>query len=125
MNSSLNSIFSRIGGINGLHDIVDRFYEKVLSDETVNAHFKDTNMDIQRGKMKAFLMMALGGPIKFTGKDMRKAHTKLVENGLTDIHFDAVGRILCEVLAEYGVDERTIKSISQVVESVRVDVLNK
>jgi hemoglobin len=125
MDNSLNSIFSKIGGINGLHDIVDRFYEKVLLDERVNAYFKDTNMEIQRGKMKAFLMMALGGPIKFTGKDMRRAHTKLVENGLTDIHFDAVGRILTEVLAEYGVDEGTIKSIAQVVESVRVDVLNK
>lgn len=125
METSFDSIFARIGGISKLHDIVDHFYDKVLGDDSVNLFFKDANMDLQRGKMKAFLMMALGGPVKFTGKDMRKAHYHLVAGGLRDSHFDAVGRHLDNALKEFGVDAKTRIEISKVVEKVRGDVLNK
>jgi len=120
-----DSIFHKIGGINTLHEVVDRFYEKVMEDSHVNHFFKDADMNIQRGKMKAFLMMALGGPVKFTGKDMRKAHVHLVASGLNDSHYDSIGRILNETLIEFGVDEETRNSILQVAESVRGHVLNK
>jgi hemoglobin len=119
------NIFAKIGGINALHDIIDNFYDRVLEDPIVNGFFKGADMDIQRGKMKAFLMMALGGPIKFTGKDMRVAHVHLVNQGLTDIHFTTVGKHLDEALQEYGVDDETRKGIAEVVESCRVSVLNK
>ena len=50
----LANVFSKIGGIDALHDIVDRSYDKVIADDTVNSFFEGANMDIQRGKMKAF-----------------------------------------------------------------------
>lgn len=117
--------FQKIGGIDALHDIVDRFYDKVMADQTVNGFFEGANMDIQRGKMKAFLMMALGGPVKFTGKDMRTAHSRLVAHGLTDKHFDIVVGHLMNSLREYGVNDATIQEIGNVAETVRADVLNK
>ncbi|MBL7844302.1 MAG: group 1 truncated hemoglobin [Cyclobacteriaceae bacterium] len=120
-----DNVFAKIGGINALHEIVDRFYDKVMADNTVNNFFKDANMDIQRGKMKAFLMMALGGPAKFTGKDMRQAHARLVTNGLADIHFDTIILHLDNALNEFGVVESTRNDVRGVIESVRADVLNK
>lgn len=125
MYSNYASTFNKIGGIDALHEIVDLFYDKVMADQTVNGFFEGANMDIQRGKMKAFLMMALGGPIKFTGKDMRKAHLRLVANGLGDVHFDAIIYHLDAALQDYGMDETIRKEIRAVTESVRADVLNK
>lgn len=119
------NIFIKIGGINALHDIVDLFYDKVLHDDRVNFFFKDADMNVQRGKMKAFLMMALGGPVKFTGKDMRHAHTRLVAAGLNDTHFDVIGTYLEESLHEYGVSQDIRSEVSSVLESVRNDVLNR
>jgi hemoglobin len=119
------SIFQKIGGIEALHDIVDKFYDKVMADTSLKGFFEGANMDIQRGKMKAFLMMALGGPVKFTGKDMRKAHLRLVADGLSDVHFHAVGAHLVATLQEFGVDDNILKEIGVVLESVRADVLNK
>lgn len=121
----LESIFAKLGGIDTLHDFVDRFYEKVLEDDIINHFFIDANMDIQRGKMKAFLMMALGGPVKFTGKDMRQAHARLVANGLTDIHFDHIAKHLNDSLIEFGVDDDTRSTILDIAEGCRKDVLNK
>jgi truncated hemoglobin YjbI len=75
--------------------------------------------------MKAFLMMALGGPAKFTGKDMRTAHVRLIRHGLTDNHFNTVGKHLQSSLKEFGVDDSICREISKVFESCRNDVLNK
>jgi hemoglobin len=117
--------FSRIGGINGMHDVIECFYDKVLGDPLTSPFFRDANMKAQRGKIKAFLMMALGGPIKFTGNNIRAAHLRLVANGLSDPHFDAVGRHLDASLQEHGVTESTRAEITLIVESCRKDVLNK
>ncbi|HEY4655812.1 MAG TPA: group 1 truncated hemoglobin [Cyclobacteriaceae bacterium] len=119
------NIFSKIGGINAVHEIVDLFYDKVLADPRVNFFFKDADMNVQRGKMKAFLMMALGGPVKFTGKDMRLAHTHLVRGGLRDSHFDAVAVHLVAALRECGVDDSVCSQIATMAERVRAEVLNK
>lgn len=120
-----NNVFIKIGGINALHDIVDRFYEKVLEDSSVNHFFEGADMNIQRGKMKAFLMMALGGPVKFTGKDIKQAHTKLVLNGLNDSHFDAIALHLDKSLEEYNVENSVRTEVHKVIESCRNDVLNR
>ena len=119
------SIFSKIGGIDALHDVVDTFYDRVLADPDVNEFFIGTNMDVQRGKMKAFLMMALGGPVQFTGKEIRHAHTHLVDNGLTDHHFDVVGKHLLATLEHFNVETAIREEIKVVLESVRSAVLNK
>ena len=42
-------------------------------------------MDRQVTKQAAFLAMALGGPDRYTGRDLRTAHA-----GLTDEHVDRV-----------------------------------
>lgn len=117
--------FAKIGGINALHELVERFYDKIMADKTVSYFFYRTDMEQQRAKMKAFLMMALGGPVNFTGKEIRAAHVKLVERGLTDVHFDAVGNHLSASLSELQIEEEVKGQILQVVESIRGEVLNK
>lgn len=117
--------FSGIGGIDTVHQVVDLFYDKVLADTSVNFFFKDADMNVQRGKMKAFLAMALGGPVSYTGKDMRTAHTELVRGGLRDSHFNAVAVHLVTALRECGVDETVCNRIASMTENVRNQVLNK
>ena len=117
--------FSKIGGINTVQQVVDLFYDKVLADPSVNFFFKDADMNVQRGKMKAFLTMALGGPVSYTGKDMRTAHTQLVRGGLRDSHFNTVALHLATALRECGVGETVCHQIASMTESVRNQVLNK
>ena len=56
---------------------MELFYKKVLADKHVNHFFEDVSMKKQRKKQKAFLAAALGGPIPYKGKDLRKAHAFL------------------------------------------------
>ena len=119
------SLFERIGGEASVEAAVDLFYRKVLHDFAVAPFFLHTDMDEQRAKQKAFLTMVFGGPNDYTGKDMRTAHAQLVEEGLTESHFDAVVGHLKSTLEDLGVDSDAIDEVMAIAEGTRDDVLNR
>lgn len=119
------SLYDRLGGADAVDAAVDIFYGKVLADPILQPFFSDTNMARQRAMQKAFLTVAFGGPSAYTGRSMRAAHGKAVEQGLGDRHFDAVVTHLGTTLTELGVPHDLIKAVADVAESVRTDVLGR
>lgn len=119
------SVYEQIGGAPAVDKAVDIFYRKVLTDDRISEFFDSVDMDEQAAKQKAFITMALGGPNDYTGKDMRAAHAKLVERGLSDGHFDAVVENLGATLTELGVPSDTVTAIAQQLEGLRSDVLGR
>jgi hemoglobin len=118
----MSSLYERIGGEAAVDAAVDLFYRKVLSDDRISHFFDSVDMDRQRGKQKAFLTMAFGGPHSYSGKDMRAAHAKM---NLTEVHFDAVMENLGATLKELGVPDAEIGEAAAIALSVKDDVLNK
>lgn len=116
------SIYDRIGGEAAVDAAVDLFYRKVLVDPRIARFFDTVDMDRQRAKQKAFLSFIFGGPVHYTGKDMRTAHANM---GLTDVHFDAVVENLGVTLKELGVSAEIIGEIAAAAETFRADVLNR
>jgi hemoglobin len=97
------TLYEQLGGKPAVEAAVDLFYKKVLADERINHFFASIDMTRQIGKQKAFLTMAFGGPVNYTGLDMRKAHAHLIDRGLNDQHFNAVVEHLGQTLTELGV----------------------
>jgi hemoglobin len=123
--ASTQSLYDQLGGEAAVNAAVDVFYRKVLSDERVSRFFDDVDMDRQIAKQKAFLTMVFGGPVAYTGKDMREGHAHLMERGLNDSHVDAVIELLGESLREVGAPEDLIAKVAAIAESARADVLNR
>ena len=48
------SLFEKLGGTAAVDAAVDIFYRKVLSDDSINHFFDDTDMQGQRGKAEGF-----------------------------------------------------------------------
>ncbi|MBL8294633.1 MAG: group 1 truncated hemoglobin [Bryobacterales bacterium] len=119
------SIYDQLGGAAAVDAAVDIFYRKVLSDDRISRFFDGVDMDHQIAKQKAFLTMVFGGPVAYTGKDMRTGHAHLVERGLNDSHVDAVIELLGQTLAELNVPAEIIAKVAAIAESVRADVLNR
>jgi hemoglobin len=119
------TLFEQLGGAAAVEAAVDNFYRKVLSDDRVAHFFEDVDMDRQRGKQKAFLTMAFGGPHNYSGKDMRAGHARLVAMGLNDSHFDAIVELLGGTLKEMGVADELIGQVAAIAESTRADVLGR
>jgi hemoglobin len=119
------SLFARLGGEAAVEAAVVRFYEKVMDDPTVARFFDELDMDAQIQKQIAFMTMAFGGPNKYTGRNLRTAHAKLVKNGLGDAHFDAIARHLKATLEELEVGDDVIAEVLSLVDGTRDDVLGR
>jgi hemoglobin len=118
--------YDQIGGEPAMDAAVKLFYDKVLADEHIAHFFDRIDMDKQLTKQKRFLTMVTGGPNKYTGRSMRAAHRKLVdEHGLTDSHFDHVAAHLQATLEELGVPAPLVAEVIGKAASLRDDVLNR
>ena len=126
MTASEKTLFERLGGEAAIEAAVVDFYERVMADPSLSGFFAHLDMNAQIKKQIAFMTMAFSGPNKYTGKDLRTAHAKLVATGgLNDGHFDAIARHLETTLVELGVDAATTAEVLTVVAGTRSDVLNR
>jgi hemoglobin len=123
--SQAQSLYDQLGGEAAVNAAVDLFYRKVLTDDRISSFFDGVDMDHQIAKQKAFLTMVFGGPVAYSGKDMRAGHAHLVQRGLNDSHVDAVIELLGETLTELGVAPEHIAKVAGIAESVRGDVLGR
>ncbi len=119
------SLYEKVGGEAKIEDIVDLLYRKVLEDDHLNVFFDDVCMHYQRYKLRVFLTMVLGGPIQFTGKDLRSAHARLVENGMNDSHFDQLAVHLRSTLETLDLRDHEIEEVMSLTESTRSEVLGR
>ena len=122
----MSTLFEKLGGADAVDVAVDKFYEKVLSDDRIKHFFEGVDIVQQARHQKQFMTYAFGGTADYPGKTMRLAHKNLVERkGLNDSHFDAVLENLGNTLKELGVSNTLIKEAAAIVESTRNDVLNR
>jgi len=74
------SLYERLGGINAIAMVVDRFSDQIVANPklNVNTKLKDWNTKGQLEGLKfmrtLWICQAAGGPFQYTGKDMHEAH---------------------------------------------------
>ena len=81
-------------------------------------------MNRQKSKMKVFMTYAFGGAPNYSGKNMRDAHSHLVQKGMNVSHFDAVMKHLGATLQELNVPGNLIQEAASIAMSTKKDVLN-
>lgn len=123
--ATASSLFDRIGGEAAVNAAVELFYDNVLSDHRINHLFSRTDMAKQSAHLKAFMSLAMGGPDAYAGRSLRDGHARLVDIGLTDMHFDAVMEQLEATLQALSVPVELIEEASALIESVRDEVLGR
>lgn len=116
------SLYERLGGKPAVDKAVELFYQKVEADPHVAHFFTNLDMVAQASKLSNFMSMVLGGPVNYTGHDMRRAHAFLK---LDQSHFDQVAGHLQATLVELGVPNDDIREVMTLVGSVEDDVLNR
>ncbi len=119
------TLFDKIGGEAAVNATVAKLYVKILDDDLLAPYFDDIDIERLRRSQSAFVIMAFGGPNSYNGQGLRAAHSRLVENGLSDVHFDAVANHLADSMKELGVEKELIDEAIATVETTRNDILNK
>ena len=102
------SLYDRIGGAPAVDSAVDGFYARVVADDQLAPYFDGIDLAQLKAHQRMFLTMALGGPARYGGRAMDKAHEGL------HITAEAFGRVvehLADTLRALRVDPATIDVI--------------
>ncbi|GLI66033.1 hypothetical protein VaNZ11_009739 [Volvox africanus] len=104
--ASVPTLYERVGGVAAIEAAVDIFYNRIIADPELVRFFEGIDMKKQRRKQAAFMTYVFGGAGAYEGRDLFKAHKRLIEEqGLKELHFDLVAGHLLETLRFLNVPE--------------------
>ena len=88
--------------------MVDKFYEYMLADPITAPFFQGIDMKKQADRQKQFITLAVGGPNKYEGRDMKEAHKKFK---IGQKEFDQTWSNLNKSLADHKVPEKEVAEV--------------
>jgi len=115
------TLFSQLGEA-AVGFVVEKFMRLVLADPDLAPAFEGHDVERIKAHQKAFVVFALGGPNRYSGRGLRNAHARF-HGVINDAVFDKVLMHLARALSELGVDAGVRASVLQTVNTVRPDVL--
>ena len=110
------NVYQAIGGRAALAAAVDGLYGRLLADPVLSRFFPRGVAAKHRAYVVTILGEALGGPERYRGPDLAKAHRGL---GITDADFDRTAVHLAEVLDSLGVPGHLADHIVGIVAGLR------
>jgi hemoglobin len=114
------SIYHAIGGRAALVAAVDDFYARLLADPELAPFFPGGVGARHRAYVVTVLGEALGGPERYRGPDLARAHGGL---GITDAQFDRTAAHLSATLDGLGVPRHLADDIIAIVATLRPAVV--
>lgn len=113
------SLYERIGGEEGVENLVIDFYVRVMKDPELAPFFRHTSIEKLHKMQHEFFCAALGGPITYTGEPIAKAHHG---RGITARHFTRFVTHLLDTLEDMGISNgeagELINRVNQYVNEV-------
>ncbi len=119
----IDKLYELVGGRHTISAATERFYRKVLEDDSLRHFFGGTDMDHLRSRQLMFISMLLSGG-EYRGKDLRSAHALARGQGLNDAHFDTFLNHFRAALEEVGVKPENAAQVMKLVENKRRTVLD-
>jgi hemoglobin len=115
-----SSLYEQIGGAPAVELLVDRFYERLWADSSLQKYFAAIDrVDLKRHQ-RMFLNLALGGGEPYTGRPLAEAHADL---RIDDVAFDKVAEHLTITMRELDIDPPAITIIDGAVKAFRSQVV--
>ena len=114
------NIYQAIGGRAAVTAAVEGFFGRLLADPVLSGYFPDGVGPRHRAYLVTVLGEALGGPERYRGPDLAKAHGGL---GITDADFDRTAGHLAATLDSLGVPGHLADQIIGIVAGLRPAVV--
>lgn len=97
------ALYDRLGGKDAITAVVDDFVNTAATDEKISHFFKNADPKDLKAKLVDQICEASGGPCKYTGKDMKTAHTGMK---ITEDDFNALVADLVKSLDKFKVAQK-------------------
>jgi methyl-accepting chemotaxis protein len=100
--------------------VVDRLYDRVLSDPELSPFFERANLTLIRKRQASFIAAAVGGPTPYRGKDLASSHQRL---GLEPVHFGKLAGHLAAAMSSLDISPSLIDEVITLIAPLRADIV--
>ena len=116
------SLYERLGGKPAITAVVDDFIGNVAADTRINQRFAAANVPRLKTRLVDQICEASGGPCKYTGQNMRDAHTGMK---ITDAEFGALVEDLVKSLDKLKVPAREKNELLGALGGMKPDIVGR
>jgi len=102
------TLFERVGGEQAIAELIDQFYDRVVTDPELKPFFRNVSMVKLRRMQRDFFSAALDGPINYTGRPLGYVHHG---RGITKHHFSLYVGHLINTLQNFALKEQDVQDI--------------
>jgi hemoglobin len=113
------TLFDRVGGEQGVKNLVRSFYDRVLRDPELAPFFEDASIERLYSMQYEFFAAALDGPVNYSGLSIHRAH---FGRGIEREHFARFVNHLIDTLNSWQIDEHEIHSLISRINTYSDDV---
>jgi hemoglobin len=119
------SLYTRLGGIEAIAAVTDKFLANVAADNTINARFEaavadEFRLKLLRNNLVDQICAGSGGPCQYKGKTMLEAHTGM---NITNEEFSALVGDLVSALDFYDVAEKDKNDLLAILGPMQTDIV--
>ncbi|MCR9119783.1 MAG: group 1 truncated hemoglobin [bacterium] len=114
------SLYEKIGGAEGVENLIGRFYQRIFADNELRPFFEETSVERLEKMQREFFSAAFGGPVEYSGIDLRSAH---YDRGIRREHFSRYVEHLLETTKELGISESDVNEIVGRISTYAGDIL--
>jgi hemoglobin len=116
------SLYDRLGGKPAITAVVDDFIGNVAADTRINQRFANANIPRLKTRLVDQICEASGGPCKYTGQNMRDAHTGMK---ITDAEFTALVEDLVKSLDKFKVPAGEKNELLSALGGMKLDIVGR
>lgn len=116
------SLYERLGGLDAITAVVDRFAETQLADKRIGKYYRDTDIAKWKGYLVTLICKASGGPCAYNGRPMAKAHARKY---ITDDEFNWTAGHLVAALDHFKVPVREKGELVAIFVSLKDQVVGQ
>jgi len=119
------TLYQRLGGYDALAAVTDDFLGRLATDPQLGRFFIGLSTDSKvkvRQHVVDFLCAATGGPCKYTGRDMKTAHTGL---NITAQDWNSSVKYLVGTLDKFKVPEKEKNEVLAAISGLKGDIVGR
>ena len=117
------SLYHRLGGYDAIAAFADDLLPRLLADPQLGVYWKGKCKDSLRKERQIlvdYLCAATGGPVNYTGRDMKTSHEGL---GISESDWDVFAKHAVASLEDLGVAQREKDEVLALAASLKADIV--
>jgi len=117
------SLYERLGGYDAIAAVVDDLLQRLLSDPQVGVYWRGHSTDSKqrdRQLLVNYMCHAAGGPVVYTGRDMKTSHAGLE---ISESDWQVTAGHLITALEKFNVPEQEKQEVLAFVSSLKADIV--